>query len=85
MPSPQAIQIESALKQALLAKGFVKRSYDSNGAITVDPTSLPDALQKLVEGFAGGDNVWFSQWQATQTVLVPGVTSGPSTAVGTLP
>ena len=84
MPAPSAVQVQVALKQALLNKGFTKKTY-VNGAIVEDPTSLPDALQKLVEAWAMGDANWFAAWQATQVVNIP-VTSPPgSPSVGLLP
>jgi len=85
MPAPAALAIQASLTQALLNKGFYKQTYDPSGALQVDKTALPDALQKLVEAWATGDADWFATWQATQTTLVPGVVSGPSTAIGTLP
>lgn len=84
MPAPAATSIQVQLKIALLAKGFTKKTY-VNGAIVEDPTSLPDALQKLVDAWSNGDSAWFALWQASQTTLIP-VTSVPGTpSTGILP
>jgi hypothetical protein len=84
MPAPAATSIQVQLKIALLAKGFTKKTY-VNGAIVEDPTSLPDALQNLVDAWSRGDAAWFAQWQLAQTALIP-VTSTPGTpSTGILP
>ncbi len=84
MPAPSAQSIETYLTKALLAKGFNKKSF-VNGALVVEPTTLPPELKKLVQGVSAGLNEQWIAWQATQTVTVPGVTSGPSVATGILP
>lgn len=46
---------------------------------------LPDAVDDLVDGIAEGLSQYLRDWQAQQTVFVPGITSGPSSTIGTLP
>jgi len=84
MPAPAAFSIQTQLKLALLAKGFTKKTY-VNGAIVSDPTSLPDALQKLVDAWGIGDNGWFAIWQASQSVLIPSTSPVTTPSVGILP
>jgi len=81
MPAPTNGAIQTALTQNLVNAGFVKSTY-VNGTVTPQPGVLPDALQKLVQALAQGDALWFSQWQAVQTIVAVGP-SFPST--GTLP
>ncbi len=78
MPAPTSPQIQMALKTALLAQGFTKRSFDANGALVEDKSSLPPMLEKFVAAVASGDNVWFQQWESTQSVVIP-VTGAPGT------
>jgi hypothetical protein len=76
MPAPQSSVINKALTQALLAKGFYNNSYDSQGNLVQDKTSLPPGLAKLVLGLSTGDGAWFQTWQSQQVVVIP-VTSPP--------
>jgi hypothetical protein len=84
MPAPASVQVQTQLKAALLARGFVKRSY-VNGAVVSDPTSLPDSLQRLVDALGNGDSAWFAQWQQAQQVLIPSTGGEGSPSTGTLP
>ena len=75
MPAPAATSIQTQLKASLLAKGFTKKSY-VNGAVVEDPSSLPDALQKLVDAWSNGDAAWFASWQAAQAVAASDTITG---------
>jgi hypothetical protein len=84
MPAPASATIQATLKQAFLAKGFTKKTY-VNGAVVSDPTTLPDALQTLIEAFANGDAAWFATWQGAQSVLIPATSTSGTPSVGNLP
>lgn len=81
MPAPQVNQIQMALTQAFIAKGFTKKTY-VDGKLIEDRTALPDQLANLVAALATGDQAWFAQWQAAQVVQIlnTGTPGGPSVA-----
>jgi alpha-glucuronidase len=77
MPAPSPTQIQTFLTQALLAKGFTKKSY-VNGALVVDGSRLPDKLADLISGLSNGLSRNWTAWQASQTVSATDtVTSAP--------
>lgn len=82
MPAPPVALIETNLKAALLAQGFVKYTY-VEGVQTVVPGELPDEMKPLVKALATGVAQTWQTWQAGQTVLVPvtSVSGTPSTGV----
>ncbi len=82
MPAPAALLIQQNITQALLAKGYTKKSYDSDGNLIEDKTKLPDKLADIVAGISDGVNVTWTTWQASQVVSG---TAGPFPVVGTLP
>jgi hypothetical protein len=84
MPAPVAVSIQNQLKQALLDKGFTKKTY-VDGAIVSDKTSLPDALQSLVDAWGNGDAKWFADWQTAQKVLIPSTSPVTTPSTGILP
>lgn len=86
MPAPTSNQFEVALTNALLAQGFVKMVVDplSGKLVPAVPPQLPDYKAKEVKAQAVALAQVWAVWQATQVVTVPGITTGPSVAVGTL-
>lgn len=84
MPAPSPAQIQTFLTNALIAKGFVKKTYVS-GALITDPTQLPEKLAELVSGISNGGAQQWTAWQTAQIVNIP-VTSVPGTpSAGNLP
>ncbi len=85
MPALAPSSIKSFYTQALLAKGFTKKFYDSNGVLQEDKTSLPPMLAKMVDGLSVGDSTSMAAWMLQEIVTIP-VTSAPGTpSVGILP
>jgi hypothetical protein len=82
MPAPSQDSLENFLKNALLAEGFVKKTY-VNGILVTDPTQLPDSMKGMVKGLAVGLSLQWKVWQSTQ-VVTSAVTTAPGTALGSL-
>ncbi len=83
MPAFNSGDLEKILIASFVANGLVDK-------VTVDgvliPTAVPTAESlKLIKAIAQGVSTYQKIWQATQTVSVPGVTSGTSVAIGELP
>lgn len=81
MPAPIYNTLYALLEKEALAQGFKKQSYDANGKLVIS-AELPDAMKKFLQGQAIAITTQWAQWQALQTVVVQGVTPGPSPAVG---
>ena len=84
MPAPSSGQIQLFLTNALLAEGFNNKTY-VEGVYTVDPTTLPPDMERLVKALSTGLSSQWKAWQAAQVVQIP-ITSTPgSPSVGILP
>ncbi len=83
MPTPSPSQIQTALTQAFLNKGFTKKSY-VDGKLIEDPTALPDQLARLVSALANGDSTWFAQWILSEIVTIPVTSPSGSPSAGFL-
>lgn len=84
MPAPTQASLQNFMKQALLAQGFAKGSYDSQGNFVQSPTDLPDDMDRMVRALAVALAAQWAQWQVSTVVEIP-VTSAPgSPSVGIL-
>lgn len=86
MAPPAKAVIKTALRAALIAKLnsdgnqlFVKR-VDGSPV----PGVLPEHMDEFIDALADGIGTFWTAWQTSQVVTVPGVTVGTATVFGTL-
>lgn len=80
MPVPVKADIKKALRASFIASGNFPKHDDEGNVIE----GLPDGLEQIIDAQAEGIAAFWLEWQTSQLVTVPAITTGPSVATGTL-